>query len=217
MSETQSATVHVGTQDAQDHVSDYSAVQAVARRMLAMMGADTPVRVVAVNGTGVSPVGFVDVQPLVHMQDSLGRTLPHGVIRNVPYARIQGGASAVICDPCVGDIGAVIVCGRDIGNVKANRADSAPGSFRIHDMADAVYVAPILNAAPTEYIWLTSEGVRVRTSGTLQIDAASVRINCDVTTTGTITAQGDVTGEGISLSGHAHPVTSAPGTTGRPQ
>ncbi|MCW4590904.1 baseplate assembly protein [Gluconacetobacter entanii] len=209
-------TIFPGFQTRQDAGSDYGSIEAVGRRLLAMMGADTPVRVVAVNGTGLNPVGFVDVQPLVHMQDALGQAMPHGVIRNVPYVRMQGGRSAVICDPCVGDIGAIIICGRDISTAKASRAPAAPGSFRIHDMADAIYVAPILNAAPTEYVWLTGNGIKVKTAGTFEVDAASMKVSCDITSTGTITGQADVVAAGISGKGHTHPVSAAPGTTGTP-
>lgn len=210
-------TTYPGFQTRQDGGSDYGSVEAVGRRLLAMMGADTPVRVIAVNGTGLAPVGFVDVQPLVHMQDALGRAMAHGVIRNVPYVRMQGGKSAVICDPCVGDIGAVIICGRDISAAKTSRAPAPPGSFRIHDMADAIYVAPILNAAPEEYVWLTGNGVKVKTAGTFEVDAASMQVNCDIVSNGTVTAQGDVVAGGISGKGHTHPVTGAPGTTGAPE
>ncbi|EFG83030.1 MULTISPECIES: Gp138 family membrane-puncturing spike protein [Novacetimonas] len=215
-------TTYPGFQTRQDGGSDFGSVEAVGRRLLAMMGADTPVRVVAVNGVGLNPVGFVDVQPLVHMQDALGRSMAHGVIHNVPYVRMQGGKSAVICDPCVGDLGAVIICGRDISAAKASRAPAAPGSFRIHDMADAIYVAPILNATPEEYIWLTGNGVRVKTAGTFTVDAAGMQINCPVSTTGDITAGGTITGRTDVVAGtvsgrsHTHPVTGAPGTTGAP-
>lgn len=38
-----------------------------------------------------------------------------------------------------------------------------------------------------------------------------------ITATGDIAAQGDVKAGSISLTGHDHPVTDAPGTTGKPQ
>lgn len=81
-----------------------------------------------------------------------GVPVPHGILYNVPYIRLQGGARAFVCDPAVGDIGLIIVCGRDISTVKTTRDAAAPGSFRQHDMADALYLGGLLNAAPTEYI-----------------------------------------------------------------
>lgn len=201
-----------------DGASNFNAVNAAIRRIMTMMGSDIPVHVTAVNGIGVNPVGFVDVLPLVPMQDGAGRTTPHGIIHNVPYIRIQGGARAIICDPAVGDIGFIMVAGRDISGVKANRGPAAPGSFRQHDYADAVYIGGLLNAAPTEYIGWVGNDVHVKTAGKLVIDAAECDINCPVNVTGAVTATGDVKGGSISLDNHTHSgVQPGSGSTGGPQ
>ncbi|MFT9441029.1 MAG: Gp138 family membrane-puncturing spike protein [Acetobacter papayae] len=211
-------TTYTGTQKPSDSGSDFAAMNAAIRRILTMMGADMPVRVTAVNGTGLNPVGFVDVQLLVHQQDGAGRTTPRGIIHNVPYIRLQGGARAILCDPAVGDIGYIIVSGRDISGVKANRAPSAPGSFRQHDYADAVYVGGLLNASPTEYIGWVGPDVHVKTSGKFVVDAVECDINCPVNVTGAITASGDVKGGSISLDSHTHSgVQTGGGSTGGPQ
>ena len=206
---------YTGTQKPSDSGSDFAAMNAAIRRIMTMMGADMPVRVTAVNGVGLNPVGFVDVQLLVHQQDGAGRTTPRGTIHNVPYIRLQGGTRAILCDPAVGDVGYIIVSGRDISGVKVNRGPSAPGSFRQHDYADAIYVGGLLNAAPVEYIGWVGADVHVKTAGKFVVDAAECDINCPVNVTGAVTATGDVKGNGISLESHTHSgVQAGSGSTG---
>lgn len=207
----------IGSQRPEDAASPFNVMNAAIRRVLSMLGTPLPVRVCALRGGGVAAVGFVDVQPMVHQQDGAGRPIPHGIIHNVPYIRLQGGSRAIICDPGVGDIGYILVSGRDISNVKANRAEAAPGSFRQHDMADAVYLGGLLNAAPQDYIGWVGGDVHVRTSGRFVIDAAQCDINCAVTVQGDINATGDVTGGSISLRTHRHGgVQAGSASTGAP-
>ncbi|GBR64874.1 phage baseplate assembly protein [Acetobacter syzygii NRIC 0483] len=201
-----------------DRGSHYNADTAMVHQVLSMIGADTLVQVKAVHAVGLQPVGTVDVQIMVHQQDGAGRTVPHGIIYGVPYFRLQGGARAVICDPAVGDIGALIVCGRDISGVKANRAPSAPGSFRQHDYADALYIGGFLNAAPVEYIGWVGGDVHVKTAGKFVVDAAECDINCNVNVAGSVTATGDVKAGSISLESHKHSgVQTGSGNTGGPE
>ncbi len=201
-----------------DGGSSFNAQNAAIRRILSMIGADTLVKVQAVHASGLAPVGTVDVQIMVHQQDGAGRTVPHGTIYGVPYFRLQGGQRAIICDPAVGDIGAIIVCGRDISSVKANRAPSAPGSFRQHDYADALYIGGFLNAAPTEYIGWVGGDVYVKTAGKFVVDAAECDINCAVNVQGDIIASGDVKAGSISLQNHKHSgVQPGSGNTGGPE
>lgn len=181
-----------------DGATGFNATSAAIRRIMSIAGVNTLVQVKAVHSVGLEPVGTVDVQIMVHQQDGAGRTVPHGVIYGLPYFRLQGGTKAVICDPSVGDIGAAIVCGRDISSVKANRAPSAPGSFRQYDYADGLYLGGFLNGIPEEYIWLTGDGVKVQTKGEFTVSASKVTFDCDIMTTG------DVKAAGISLNSHEH-------------
>jgi len=52
-------------------------------------------------------------------------------------------------------------------------------------------------------------------TGTLEVDKLETGEN-GLNVTGAITATGEVTGNGITLSTHTHPVTTAPGETGAP-
>lgn len=198
--------------------SDFNALNAVISRLLSGRRTVVPVQVKAVSGTGLNPVGTVDVQPLVHQQDAAGRTMPHGVLYNVPYFRLQGGSCAVILDPAEGDIGLALVADRDIFNVKTARASAAPGSFRQQNMADALYIGGFLNGTPQEYLWFSEDGITLKTAGTLRIEAQSTSIIGNVSVEGSLSASQDVTAEGISLTQHTHPgVQPGSASTGTPQ
>lgn len=208
----------VGSLRAEDGASAFNATNAAIRRVLAMLGATALVQVRAVRGSGLDPVGMVDVQPMVHQQDGAGRTVPHGLIHNVPYLRLQGGQRALICDPTVGDIGAIIICGRDIASVKATRQPAAPGSYRQHDYADSLYIGGFLNAAPQEYAGWVGEDFVLTTNGRFIVNAAQCQINCAMQVQGGVQVGGDVRAGGVSLQTHTHAgVQPGSGNTGAPQ
>ena len=194
-----------------DNASDIGRLQFVINAALSGLRTSMPVLVKAVsNNGGLSPIGTVDVQPMVSMLDGSGNAWPHGIIYNVPYMRIQGGSNGIILDPAVGDIGIATVCDRDISTVKNTGKVSAPGSLRKNDMSDMVYLMTIIGAAPTQYIQFNSAGITI-TSPT------AVTINANITVNGTITATGDIIGQGTSLHTHTHNgVTTGAGNTGTP-
>lgn len=208
----------IGSLQAEDGASAFNATNAAIRRVLAMLGATALVQVRAVRASGLNPVGTVDVQPMVHQQDGAGRTVPHGLIHNVPYLRLQGGRRALICDPAVGDIGAIIVCGRDIASVKATRQPGAPGSFRQHDYADSLYIGGFLNGTPQEYAGWVGEDFVLNTTGRFIVNATQCQINCAMQVQGAVSAGGDVQAGQISLQTHTHAgVQPGSGQTGAPQ
>jgi hypothetical protein len=135
------------------------------------------------NAGGLSPVGFVDVSPMVHQVDGKGNATPHGVIHNLPYFRLQGGANAVIIDPVAGDIGGAMFCSRDISAVKATRGANVPGSQRTFDPADGLYFGGWLNGQPTQYIRFSTAGIEIITPATSTITAANVNITASGTAT----------------------------------
>lgn len=170
------------------------------------LGPSLLVQVKAVHGGGASITGLVDVQPMVHQQDAIGRAYPRQIIHNVPYLRIQGGGSAFIIDPKPGDIGFIVISGRDHTHVVTTRRPSPPASFRQFAMQDCVYVGGFLNNGPDQFIQATDEGWRIVTPGTVSIEAqgkvtvnaSGIEANCDIVTTG------DVKAAGISLKQHTH-------------
>jgi hypothetical protein len=196
----------------------------------------TLVMVTAVtNAGGVSPVGEVSLRPLVSQLDSQGKVTQHEEVNNAIYFRLQGGKDAVILDPKVGDIGIALFASRDISTVKSTKAAAAPASGRSHHPSDAMYIGGVLNGVPSQYIQFNASGISLvsPTKITLsapftEIDSASIVLNGAVeqgagsnggnaTFGGSITATGEITGNGIQVSQHEHPGgTIGSGTTGKP-
>lgn len=125
------------------------------------------------NAGGLSPVGMLAVQPMVDQVDGFGNRTSHGTVYNIPYFRLQGGANAVIIDPAVGDIGAAIICDRDISTAKATKEVSGPGSLRQHDKADGLYLGGYLNGVPTQFIQFEGSSVNITATSTITITAPS--------------------------------------------
>jgi hypothetical protein len=198
-------TTEYGQQTVQTNAGDYNALVFVIRQQLQKLQTVTLVRVVRVsNAGGLSPVGTVDVQPLVNQMTGNRQSIPHGIIARVPYLRIQGGGDAVILDPKVGDIGMCGFASRDISAVKAAKGPANPGSFRQYDWADALYFGGFLNGTPTQYVQFNTSGIKVVSPTAVDIQAPTITLDGDVHITGTTTADGDVTAEGTSLHTHVH-------------
>jgi len=133
-----------------------------------------PVKVLAVHGGGVGAIGTVDVQPLVAQLDGIGQSQEHGPVYGRPYLRYQGGNSAIILDPAVGDIGQLQCCDRDISNVVATLSASLPASLRRFNFADGIYTGCIVSAgAPSQYLQfgssITAETPQVNVSDNLSV------------------------------------------------
>ena len=146
----------------------------------------TLVKVMAVHGTGVAPVGFVDVQPMVNQMTGDRVAVPHGTIYGLPYVRLQGGANAVICDPAPGDIGLCAFASRDISSVKSNKAVSNPGSQRTFDWADGIYLGGCLNISPTQYLLLDGSGITLHSGVAVTVSAPHVTIGNATTIDGKV-------------------------------
>lgn len=198
--------------------------------MLGQQRIATLVKVIAVrNAGGVEPVGTVDVQPLVNQTDGAGNITALPPVYGMPYVRVQGGSSAIILDPQVGDIGIAVIADRDLSAVIATKAQAAPGSRRRNNMADGLYVGGVLNGTPQQYVQFTNSGITVLSPQTVTIQAPNVKVQGNLEVTGTtkldqavtadstITASGEVTGNGIALSTHKHTgVSTGGGTSGPP-
>jgi hypothetical protein len=136
------------------------------------------VKVIACSNNGdISPVGTVDVQILVNQINGQGTPNPHVTMYDLPYLRMQGGANAVIIDPQVGDIGVAVFASRDITNVKSTKAQANPGSLRMHDFSDGMYLGGLLNDVPTQYVQFTSEGISIVSSTAVNVEAPAINAN----------------------------------------
>lgn len=213
---------------AADMASEVGKMNYIIRSSLAKVRTSMPVQVMSVtNSGGLSPIGYVNVQPLVSAVDGSGEAWPRGIIYNVPYMRIQGGANGIILDPQVNDIGIATVCDRDISTVKnvgnsinsatGHNFTSAPGSNRKTDMSDMVYLMTIIGATPTQYVQFNSTGINIVSPVAVSITAPAINTNGTWNHAGTLTATGDIIGAGTSLHTHTHKgVTTGSGNSGVP-
>jgi hypothetical protein len=166
---------YLGQADGTSAGGDYNAHAFLVWQILQSVSGARLVRVIScTNSGGVSPVGFVDVQPLVNQLDGWGNATPHGTVFHLPYFRLQGGANAVIIDPVPGDIGVAIIEDRDISSVKATKAQANPGSRRIFDMADGLYVGGFLNGTPVQYIAFSASGIDVVSPTQIRMAAPNI-------------------------------------------
>lgn len=177
-----------------DGAGDFGAQSFLVRQILSRVNTCTLVKIVAVtNSGGLSPVGFVDVQPLVNQVDGAGNAVPHGVLHHLAYFRLQGGTNAVILDPQVGDMGIAVFADHDISSVAANKAQANPGSWRRFNMADGLYIGGVLNGTPVQYVQFTASGINVVSPSAVTVTAPAITLNGPVTVNGSLTATGTVT------------------------
>lgn len=176
---------------------EYNNLAFIISQALSKLQTSTLVRVEKCTNAGdTSPVGFVDVTPLVNQIDAQGNPTPHVTIYNVPYLRVQGGNNAVIIDPQAGDIGVCVFASRDISKIKSTKKQGNPGSHRQYNFSDGMYLGGMLNAAPTQFVQFNADGIT--------ITGSAVTINANVQINGSLTATGDVVAGSISLESHVH-------------
>lgn len=205
--------------------SEWNRLQFAIRSVMNQMATTTLVLVKAVRAEGD---GFaVDVQPMVAQVDGAGNAVPHGIIHAMPVWRVQGGNSAVIVKPAVGDIGVAIFASTDISGVKRSGAPTTPGSARRFDWADGVYLGGLLMAAPTQFLRMDEEGVTITAAdglpvtinapGGLVVNAPTASFSADVAVTGDMTTGPGSTFNGKSFDSHTHSgVTTGSGNSGPP-
>lgn len=183
--------------------TDYQALEFLVSAVLSHVRTAHPVQVVAVTGGGLGPIGTVDTKPLVSQTNGAGQGQPHGVVYGRPYIRWQGGSSAVILDPSVGDIGLLVCCDRDISNVVATLMAALPASLRRFNFADGIYIGcSVSKATPTQYVQFVSEGggINIVSPGEIKLTGSSISLNG-----ATISGAGEVTdAAGKVLGTHDH-------------
>jgi len=167
-----------GQQQSGTNLGEYQQITFMVQQALAKMQTATLVRIEScTNSGGLSPVGFVDVTPLVNQLGGQGNPTPHVTIYNLPYFRLQGGANGVIIDPQKGDIGVAVFASRDISQVKATRKQGNPGSHRQYSFADGMYLGGMLNGTPTQYVQFSAAGIKIHSQTAVVIEAPVVEID----------------------------------------
>jgi hypothetical protein len=186
---------YLGTMDLGALGSEYNLLSFIIDQHLGKMATIELVQVKAVYGGGLAAVGTVDVQPMVNQIDGQGNATAHGIIYGVPYFRIQGGSTAIIIDPVIGDIGLCAFAAHDISSVKATQAVANPGSRRRFAWSDGLYFGGFLGAVPTRYIMAGPDGITICDPSTVTIDAPATE------TTGNLAAGNGVTGSFTTPTG----------------
>lgn len=183
--------VTIGQLTPQTNWGDINGLAFLVQQFLNKVQTATLVRIEkCTNSGGLSPVGFVDVTPLVNQIDGQGLPTPHETIYNLPYFRIQGGANGIIIDPEVGDIGICVFASRDISKVKSTKAQANPGSRRMHSFSDGMYLGGVLNGVPSQYVQFSTAGIRIHSPTLVKLDAPDIQL---VATTIEATASASVT------------------------
>ncbi len=233
------AVMNLFTSTPQDTTTETNAQQFLMRQFLMGKAFITLALVTSVSESGE----VVSVRPMVEGFTGGGDLIPNSVIHGVPVWRLQRGASAVIMPPVEGDIGLIAICDRDITAVKKTKQSALPGSNRTHSYSDAIYLGGVLNAEPSQYVKFANDGIDIVSPLVVQVNGNTVVVNADDKISlnapiieangqltqgsgsfggnaifgGTITATGEVTGNGIHLSTHKHGgVQTGSGNTGTP-
>lgn len=222
---TSSAEINLGALgQAATQNGEYNRLNFVISQLISRLHTITIARVEScTNDGGLSPVGSVDVTPIVNQIDGAGNAIPHVTLYNVPYFRIQGGKNAAIIDPEPGDIGLLLCAERDISKVKTTRSQGNPGSWRQYDLSDAIYIGGILNGTPLQYVRFSPSGVEIVSPQAITLTAPQINVNGpitqtggDVTMSGNLTVSGDATASGTSLHHHKHTTTTQGSPTSEP-
>lgn len=206
-----------------------------------LMSRHSFVQLVIVKKVKAGPL--LDVMPLVSGFSADGSRVDNSTVFNVPVWRLQRGVSAVIMDPIEGDIGLMLCCDRDITKVRDEKKESLPASKRVHSKSDGIYLGGVLNAEPSQYVKFANDGIDIVSPLVVQVNGNAVVVNADekislnapiieangqltqgsgsyagnATFGGTLTATGEITGNGIHLSTHKHGgVQTGSGNTGTP-
>jgi len=215
-----------GQMPVQAPFGEFNRMSFIVQQALSRMQTATLVRIEAcTNSGGLSPVGFVDVTPLVNQVDGKGDPTPHVTIFNIPYFRIQGGSNAVIIDPEAGDIGICVFASRDISKVKTTKSQANPDSFRQYSFSDGLYLGGVLNGTPVQYVQFSSSGIKIKSPSQVTIEAPSIVLAGSVAQTGgsastfsgSVEAVGQVSSGSVNLTSHVHSgVTTGGSNTGGP-
>lgn len=197
--------------------TSFNQIQFLIAMAMGKLNTSAVVEVMGVTNNGDdSPVGFVNIRPMVGQVQASGTVIPHQTIFNIPYFRLQGGANAIILDPQAGDIGWAVFADRDISVVKKSKAAGAPGSFRQHSMADGMYLGGILNGVPTQFVRFSASGIEIKATGDIDLETSGA---INMTTPGAIAlTSASLTHNGKNIGAtHEHSgVTPGGSNTGAP-
>lgn len=170
---------------------------------------------------------YLSATPLIMQVDNEGNALAQVSIPKLRWFRYQAGTCAIICDPKVGDVGLAVFAQRDVSVLTGGNEPQRPDTYRAFDMSDGFYIGGYWGATPQTYIEINDNYVEIKadvhiigkvtTTDTITADN-DIITKTNMQASGNVTATGDVSGKGISLSSHVHGgVESGSSTTSTPQ
>jgi hypothetical protein len=153
-----------GLQRSTSSLDDLTATMFIIESFLNTVSTATLVKVQACTNTpgATSPVGRVNVLPLVNQLNGHDQPTPHITVYNLCYFRLGGGNNAILLDPQPGDVGLAVFADRDISAVKnSGGQQSNPGSRRRWSYSDGIYFGLSLANAPQQYVSFNNDGITV--------------------------------------------------------
>lgn len=189
-----------------DTNSEFNKHHFAMQQRLAKLRTNVVVKVMAVTAAGAPDQWTVDVQPIVNQVDGAGNPIPHGTVYGIAMLNGSGGNGSIVVKPKVGDFGLMAVGDRDMSSAIAAKGQANPGSRRMHDLSDGIYLGGFGNMNTSAHYFVADEN--------------GFTIQGDLTITGAVKASGEViaqtgTSGGVHLSTHKHTDPQG-GTTGSP-
>lgn len=175
------------------------------------------------------------VRPQIMLGTTSGDKISRAQIASVPVLNIGGGGFVLSFPIKPGDLGWIKASDRDISLYLQQGPDNEewPNTKRLHSFQDGLFIPDVLRTFTVagedadRVVLQTTDSltriaiapglVKITTPGTVEVDAPTVHMTGDLEVDGSITAQGEVTGNGIALSTHTHGgVTSGGANTTAP-
>lgn len=162
------------------------------------------------------------VQPQIMMGTTSGEKVARAQIASVPVLNIGGGGFVLSFPIKPGDLGWIKASDRDISLYlqQGPGQEEWPNTKRLHSFQDGLFIPDVLKTFTVDgedaerVVLQTTDAmtriaiapglVKITTPGTVEVDAPTVHMTGDLQVDGSITAQGEVTGNGIALSTHTH-------------
>lgn len=164
--------------------NEFNTLSFLIERMLAQVFTIKLVRVKTVD----IATGSLSCTPLVSNIDGEGNAISGGIYYDVPYVRIQGGSSGLICDPAINDIGIIMFCDRDSTGAIKTKKEGLPSSLEVLGNSSPVYIGATLFSNPSVYVKITNNGIEIK---------GNTQILNNTTITGKLTVDDlDVSGSG---------------------
>lgn len=207
-------------------------VEEASRLMLdgrqAQMWTAIPGIVKGVNLTEMTLTVQPSIQGTIELEDGTQQNVNYPLLIHVPIVFPSAGGFTITFPIAVGDEVLVIFSSRCIDSWWQSGGVGLPMEMRMHDLSDG-FAIPGPRSQPRVVTGISSTNLQIRNdantahveitpAGAINIVTAStVAVQGNLTVSGTIVATGEITGNGIDLSGHKHTgVTSGGSNTGGP-